>query len=158
MCWNTVTALPVAGSMKPGWQQFNVPMLPSTQYAWVKENYGWGLGYFTITKGRESIKSEWKTPVNISADGMNVMYRENDICVQVRRKLVQGDLIEGYTFTNKGTEPVSLYDIGIYTPFNDNYPDAQQCINSRAHTHIWKGGSAAYVNAIRMGQLGNLII
>ena len=49
-----------------------------TQYAWVKENYGWGLGYFTITKGRESIKSEWKTPVNISADGMNVMYREND--------------------------------------------------------------------------------
>lgn len=96
-----------------------------TQYAWVKENYGWGLGYFTITKGRESIKSEWKTPVNISADGMNVMYRENDICVQVRRKLVQGDLIEGYTFTNKGTEPVSLYDIGIYTPFNDNYPDAQ---------------------------------
>lgn len=122
-----------------------------TQYAWVKENYGWGLGYFTITKGRESIKSEWKTPVNISADGMNVMYRENDICVQVRRKLVQGDLIEGYTFTNKGTEPVSLYDIGIYTPFNDNYPDAQQCINSRAHTYIWKGGSAAYVNAIRMG-------
>ena len=122
-----------------------------TQYAWVKENYGWGLGYFTITKGRESIKREWKTPVNISADGMNVMYRENDICVQVRRKLVQGDLIEGYTFTNKGTEPVSLYDIGIYTPFNDNYPDAQQCINSRAHTHIWKGGSAAYVNAIRMG-------
>ena len=81
-----------------------------TQYAWVKENYGWGLGYFTITKGRESIKSEWKTPVNISADGMNVMYRENDICVQVRRKLVQGDLIEGYTFTNKGTEPLSLYD------------------------------------------------
>ena len=82
---------------------------------------------------------------------MDVMYRENDICVQVRRKLVQGDLIEGYTFTNKGTEPVSLYDIGIYTPFNDNYPDAQQCINSRAHTHIRKGGSAAYVNAIRMG-------
>ena len=122
-----------------------------TQYAWVKESYGWGLGYFTITKGRESIKSEWKTPVNISAGGMNVMYRENDICVQVRRKLVQGDLIEGYTFTNKGTEPVSLYDIGIYTPFNDNYPDAQQCINSRTHTHIWKGGSAAYVNVIRMG-------
>ena len=122
-----------------------------TQYAWVKENYGWGLGYFTITKGRESIKREWKTPVNISADGMDVMYRENDICVQVRRKLVQGDLIEGYTFTNKGTEPVSLYDIGIYTPFNDNYPDAQQCINSRDHTHIRKGGSAAYVNAIRMG-------
>ena len=27
-----------------------------TQYPWIKENYGWGLGYFTITKDRISIK------------------------------------------------------------------------------------------------------
>lgn len=49
-----------------------------TQYAWVNESYGWGLGYFTVTKGRESIKKEWKNPVEISADGMNVIYRESD--------------------------------------------------------------------------------
>ena len=26
-----------------------------TQYAWVKENYGWGLGYFTIPSSRAPI-------------------------------------------------------------------------------------------------------
>lgn len=122
-----------------------------TQYPWVKDNYGWGLGYFTVVKGRETVKREWRVPVEISPDGMKVLYREGDIRILVKREIKQGDLVEEYSFTNEGEEPVSLYDVAIYTPFNDNYPDAQQCINSRAHTHIWKGGSAAYVNAIRMG-------
>ncbi|RHN09394.1 six-hairpin glycosidase [Bacteroides intestinalis] len=122
-----------------------------TQYAWVNENYGWGLGYFTVTKGRESIKKEWKNPVEISADGMNVIYRESDIRIQIKRRLEEDGLVERYTFTNIGEEAVSLYDIGIYTPFNDNYPSAQECMNSRANVQIWEGGNAAYVNAIRMG-------
>lgn len=122
-----------------------------TQYPWVKDNYGWGLGYFTVVKGRETVKREWRVPVEISPDGMKVLYREGDIRILVKREIKQGDLVEEYSFTNEGEEPVSLYDVAIYTPFNDNYPDAQQCINSRAHTHIWKGGSAAYVNAICMG-------
>ena len=122
-----------------------------TQYPWVKDNYGWGLGYFTVVKGRETVKREWRVPVEISPDGMKVLYREGDIRILVKREIKQGDLVEEYSFTNEGEEPVSLYDVAIYTPFNDNYPDAQQCINSRAHTDIWKGGSAAYVNAIRMG-------
>lgn len=122
-----------------------------TQYPWVKDNYGWGLGYFTVVKGRETVKREWRVPVEISPDGMKVLYREGDIRILIKREIKQGDLVEEYSFTNEGEEPVSLYDVAIYTPFNDNYPDAQQCINSRAHMHIWKGGSAAYVNAIRMG-------
>lgn len=122
-----------------------------TQYAWVKENYGWGLGYFTVTKGRESIKKEWKNPAEISADGMEVMYRESDIRIQIKRRLEEDDLVERYTFTNIGEEAVSLYDMGIYTPFNDNYPSAQECMNSRANVQIWEGENAAYVNAIRMG-------
>ena len=115
-----------------------------TQYPWVKDNYGWGLGYFTVVKGRETVKREWRIPVEISPDGMKVLYREGDIRILVKREIKQGDLVEEYSFTNEGEDPVSLYDVAIYTPFNDNYPDAQQCINSRAHTHIWKGGSAAY--------------
>ena len=122
-----------------------------TQYPWVKDNYGWGLGYFTAVKGKETVKREWRVPVEISPDGMKVLYREGDIRILIKREIKQGDLVEEYFFTNEGEEPVSLYDVAIYTPFNDNYPDAQQCINSRAHMHIWKGGSAAYVNAIRMG-------
>ena len=56
-------------------------------------------------------------------------------------------------FQNDGTEEILLSDIGIYTPFNDNYPGAQTCINMRANAHIWEGDNAAYVNAIRMGDM-----
>jgi len=32
-----------------------------TQYPWVKENLAWGLGYFTIVKGHESVKKMAET-------------------------------------------------------------------------------------------------
>lgn len=44
-----------------------------------------------------------------------------------------------------------MYDIGIYTPFNDNYPGAEECIRARTNVQVWNGESAAYVNALRMG-------
>lgn len=122
-----------------------------TQYPWVGENYGWGLGYFTLTRGRETVKKEWKKPVISDTSGNEVTYQEDDIRIDVKRAIDNGDLIERYTLTNTGKVEVSLYDIGIYTPFNDNYPDADQCIRSRTNTHIWEGESAAYVNALRMG-------
>lgn len=122
-----------------------------TQYPWVKENLAWGLGYFTLTKGHESIKKEWQNPVEISSDGRQVTYREGDIQVQVVRTFKDGDLMEKYIFTNYGKEPVSLYDMGIYTPLNDNYPGAQECINGRTNVQVWDGENAAYVNALRMG-------
>lgn len=87
-----------------------------TQYPWVKDNYGWGLGYFTVVKGRETVKREWRVPVEISPDGMKVLYREGDICILIKREIKQGDLVEEYSFTNEGEEPVSLYDVAIYTP------------------------------------------
>lgn len=59
--------------------------------------------------------------------------------------------MERYIFTNYGKEPVSLYDMGIYTPLNDNYPGAQECINGRTNVQVWDGENAAYVNALRMG-------
>ncbi|MDR1115481.1 MAG: six-hairpin glycosidase [Tannerella sp.] len=122
-----------------------------SQYAWIKENYGWGLGYFTETLERESMKREWKTPSEISAGGMEATYREGNILIRVKRQPEQNDLVETYTFINEGSDAVYLSDIGIYTPFNDNYPDAVTCINTRTHAHIWEGGTAAYVNALRMG-------
>lgn len=122
-----------------------------TQYPWVKENLAWGLGYFTIVKGHESVKKEWQKPVEISPDGMEVTYREGDIQVRVTRVCRDGDLTEKYTFTNRGKKAVSLYDIGIYTPLNDNYPGAQECINGRTNVQVWDGENAAYVNALRMG-------
>lgn len=122
-----------------------------TQYPWVTARYGWGLGYFTIVKGAESVKKQWQTPVRLSADGLSAVYQEEDVRVNVDRALKDGELTETYTFTNTGNTSLSLYDIGIYTPLNDNYPDAPTCIDRRTDVHIWDGGSAAYINALRMG-------
>lgn len=122
-----------------------------SQYSWITEEYGWGLGYFTESIGQKSVKRQWKTPVEIKNNGMDVSYHQGNIFINVKRYFEKNDLIENYTFTNTGDQTVGLYDIGIYTPFNDNYPDAQQCIHSRTNAHIWEGESAAYVNALRMG-------
>lgn len=122
-----------------------------TQYPWIKEDLGWGLGYFTITKGHESIKKQWSKPVYISANGMEVTYKENDISVKVSRQIKNGEMTERYTFTNDGTANISLYDIGIYVPLNDNYPDAKTCLDKRTDVQLWCGGNAAYINALRMG-------
>jgi hypothetical protein len=127
-----------------------------SQYPWVTDDYGWGLGYFTETSGGKKTKAlvvrrEWKTPAKLSADGMTVSYHEGNVRIDVERRIENNDLVEKYAFTNAGQEAVFLSDVGIYTPFNDNYPDAPTCINLRTNAHIWEGGSAAYVNALRMG-------
>ncbi len=121
------------------------------QYPWVKENVAWGLGYFTLTRGHESVKKEWSKPVEINHEGTEVVYREGCVSIRVSRIFTDEGLTEIYTLSNEGKEPISLYDIGIYTPFNDNYPGAEECIRARTNVQVWNGESAAYVNALRMG-------
>ncbi len=122
-----------------------------SQYPWVTEKYGWGLGYFTETKNGIETQREWLTPSSGKTRGEAVTYRAGDIQIDVKRSLSGSDLVERYTLTNRGKEAVLLSNIGIYTPFNDNYPDAKTCMEARAHAHVWDGGSAAYVNATHMG-------
>ncbi len=122
-----------------------------SQYPWLNSDYGWGLGYTTVTKGHISEKVAWSKPESILEGGKNVTYRLGDLSINVSRNTDNGEITENYTFTNKGRSVLSLSETGIYTPFNDNYPDAQQCVNGRANAHIWNGESAAYINALRMG-------
>ena len=121
-----------------------------SQYAWIGENYGWGLGYFSETKEGKTVDRKWTVPVEISPDG-SVCYMAGDIRIDVKRRSVGLDLLEEYTFYNKGSRNVTLSGIGIYTPFNDNYPDSKTCVSSRTNAHIWAGENAAYVNAMHMG-------
>ena len=77
--------------------------------------------------------------------------KELDVDVDSKRK---GDIVsERYTFTNNSKRDVftSLTDIGIYTPFNDDYVDAQTCLRYRCHTHICCGDDVSYIMAYRMG-------
>lgn len=54
-----------------------------------------------MVKGRETVKREWRVPVEISPDGMKVLYREGDIRILIKREIKQGDLVEEYSFTNE---------------------------------------------------------
>lgn len=117
-----------------------------SQYRWVTSSDGWGLGYFRI--GGEEYR--WSKPANHVTDE-SVTYPCGDVVVTVNRKKCPDGFIEHYKFTNGGAESVTLTDMGILTPFNDNYPDAKTCVNSRCHAHVWTGGNTAYVYALRMG-------
>ena len=125
-----------------------------SQYPWIKQGYGWGLGYFTETVGKQSVRQKWEAPVKTHDNPSCCIYRAGNIRITVERRLEQDNLVEQYTFTNKGKNAASLSDVGIYTPFNDNYPNAKECMGMRAHAHIWPGENAACVNALRMGGSG----
>lgn len=48
-------------------------------------------------------------------------------------------------------------ELGINTPFNDNYESADICLKKKCHMHIWCGKSATYVLAKRMSGADNNI-
>lgn len=122
-----------------------------SQYKWVTAKYGWGLGYLTLNGKTE----EWQTPVKNSKDLSSITYSASDIQISVVRKKTSDGFTEKYTFTNKGKNQIQLTNIGIYTPFNDNYPDANICMTNRCNAHIWTGENAAYVALVRMDGTGD---
>jgi len=98
-----------------------------SQYEWVTDKYQWGNTYYDAD-GNISVKTDCRQDGN--------------------------DIVETYTFTNISKKKMTVRNIGIYVPFNDNYPDAKTCMTSRCNVHIWPGGKAAYVNAMRMNGEG----
>lgn len=113
-----------------------------SQHPWVGEKYSWGLGYMDV----DGTTFKWEY------DGQK--YHAGAVEISVERRLDGADMIESYTFRNTSSLRVRLKDIGIYTPFNDNYPDAATCMASRCHAHIWPGGKAAWVCAVPMNGKG----
>lgn len=107
-----------------------------TQYAWVGDGYQWGRGCMSV----DDSLYQW------APDGG----KYNNLTVKVARHRDGDDLVERYTFTNTSKKPVRIANVGIYTPFNDNYPDARTCMTNRCNVHVWPGGKGAYVNAMRM--------
>lgn len=125
-----------------------------SQYAWVQEPYSWGLGYLTVETDSRRDTVRWSRPLSLSPDGMQAVYEAGGIRITVSRHYEGNDLVERYTLRNHTQKDVTLRHIGIFTPFNDNYPDAATCMAQRAHAHLWPQGTAAYVCALRMGAYG----
>lgn len=74
-----------------------------------------------------------------------------------REYTYEGNLRETYVFKNITEFPVFIKktDIGIYTTFNDNYQEAEKCLDYKCHTHIFCGDNAAYIMALRMSGKGS---
>jgi hypothetical protein len=123
-----------------------------SQYEWVKESYGWGLGEMTIGSNGQETKKFWHKPERIESKGKKSVstYNLGEIEVTLTRNVDKNDLVEEITFRNKSAGAVSLKDIAVNTPFNDNYPDSETCRHARTNAHIWNGNHNAYVNAMHM--------
>lgn len=99
-----------------------------SQYEWIGNKYQWGNFYSDADKDAIDIKVE--------------RHHDGD------------DIVETFSITNISDTDLTVKNIGIYTPFNDNYPDANTCSIGRCNVHIWAGGNSAYVNAMRMNGKG----
>ena len=131
------------------------------QYPWIGAEWKWGLGRLTIIDGQDSLRLSWpqkERMIDVVSDtdgrlvSSKVQYPlTEDILLELYRYVRDGRFEEEYRFLNRGKKHYRLVDIEINTPFNDNYPDAETCVERRCHAHIWPGGHAAYVCALRMG-------
>lgn len=114
----------------------------------IKENQDGTLA--ALEHSRDSDKMNWvagETP-------WGTVKRPAGLTVTVQRRILpSGNLEECYTFANETAFPLFMgkTDIGIYTPFNDDYLDSPRCLTQRCNTHIFCGGESSYVMALRMG-------
>jgi len=120
---------------------------------WFPGSNGWGLGYCAMPSTGGAAAPRWQVPVKIKVTGTvaQVRYRLGQLEVTVSRRLRGGHFDEEYVFRNVGKTDQPIWGIGLFTPFNDNYPDAATCVTRRCNAHVWCGGNVAYVCALRMG-------
>ncbi len=101
----------------------------------------------------------WKTPVMLeSSDHSNeLLFVHSKLTVRLSQSFESDEyLTQSYTLTNRSNTVVQLAegDFGIRIPLPDNYPDAATALTRRCNVHIWTGGNAAWINAIRMNGNG----
>lgn len=131
-----ITNLSVVGDAH--WMNW-VHAADNRQYKWIGPEYAWGTGTVKI----DGIKRTWLRP-GLIADGLEMKAES--------RLEADGTLYERREFVNVSNRALSLAEIDIHTPFNDNYPRMPgEMYARRCHAHVWAGGNAAWVCAMRIG-------
>lgn len=117
----------------------------NSQYKSVGSEYQWGLGSVTVNAGTQRSVIQW------TFDKKGCFESESlKVCVKRNLKSNGTVLREEYTFTNRSDREITLTDLYVNTPMNDNYPDATTCMKSRVNTHIWSSGDVVYIDGIQM--------
>lgn len=86
-------------------------------------------------------------------DGLIAQYRTPHLNITAERRLIGNVYSETYHLKNALHVDVFFNrgGVGIFTPFNDDYPAADICMTNRCNTHIWCGENTSYINAVKMG-------
>ena len=87
-------------------------------------------------------------------DCSETVYSNGELRVTVYRSFNEnGNFVENYTIKNLTDTVVCVNrdNFGIETPFNDRYPNAEECMIHHCNAHIWCGHHITWVNALRMG-------
>ena len=131
-------------------------VLNASDNSWHLSSMNWGLGYLNIAPKHKPYAGlvRWENPSEIIAnkDSISVCY-EHELFSVISKKYFDknGCFSETYTITNKVYVDLVTYNLAVYTPFNDNYPDSLICVKKRCNAHIWCGGNVTWINALRMG-------
>ena len=91
----------------------------ATENIWFPISNSWGLGYVAIPEG---IVRRWQTPTR--RNGNQFVYSLGNLEMTVTRRARGGRLDEEYILRNTGKTEQPIWETRIFTPFNDNYPDA----------------------------------
>jgi hypothetical protein len=120
----------------------------------VLDSHGWGLGFLAVPGGNGP--QRWQRPeeVTLEENCSRARYWVGAIEVTITRRLHGDRFDETFEFHNPGASEEVIWGIGLYTPFNDNYPDAATCVTRRCNAHLWCGGNTAYACCLRMGGVG----
>ncbi|HVX83583.1 MAG TPA: hypothetical protein VH253_02080 [Phycisphaerae bacterium] len=119
---------------------------------WVRDDGpAWGM---PLSKEAGKL-TPWGAPEMSSsgAGGNELRFTHGALKLTLKQTLnADSQLEQRYTLTNTSGGPVALAegDFGLCVPLPDNYPSAEISLTQRCDTHLWMGGSAAWINAIRM--------
>lgn len=117
-----------------------------TELARVGSQYKWGTGALTA----DGVRVGWTVPAEVR--GETAVYRLTNGVELVRTRRATSDgFFERYAFTNRTDRTVHLAAIDIHTPFHDDYLARGSNWTQRCQSHIWAGGSTAWVCSLRMG-------
>ncbi len=116
---------------------------------WFPASSGWGLGYVAMPSTGGAAAPRWQMPIKVAAG--KVRYQLGQLEVAVARRLRGERVEEEYVFRNTGKTEQPVWGIGLFTPFNDNYPDARTCVTRRCNAHGSYRGNGPYVCALRIG-------
>ena len=123
----------------------------SDENPWFPDSSGWGLGFLAMPGSNGPRRWQRPSAMEVENGVARATYQAATIDVLVTRQLRGDRLEEAYEFRNRTAEAQPIWGIGLYVPFNDNYPDAATCVTRRCNAHLWCAGHVAYACCLRMG-------